>query len=141
MLRCFGANWSRSASVAIRQRSAPGPRAAGRWQDQDSPDRCVRHGGYPSGARATAAAKDLRRVLRRKSSESPKAALAAAERTSLAGFASGLRRDADAVQAALELPWTTSPVEGQINRLKLIERTIYGRAGFALLRARVLHAA
>ena len=80
-------------------------------------------------------------MLRRKSSESLEAALAVAERTALAGFASGLRRDADAVQAALELPWTTSPVEGQINRLKLIKRTMYGRAGFALLRARVLHAA
>jgi transposase len=69
------------------------------------------------------------------------AALVAAEHTALAGFISGLRHDADAVQAALDLPWTTSPVEGQINRLKMIKRTMYGRAGFALLRARVLHAA
>jgi hypothetical protein len=42
------------------------------------------------------------------------------------------------VQAALDLPWTTSPVEGQINRLKMIKRTMYGRAGFDLLRARIL---
>lgn len=46
-----------------------------------------------------------------------------------------------ALQAALELPWTTSPVEGQINRLKMIKRTMYGRAGFNLLRQRVLEAA
>ena len=46
-----------------------------------------------------------------------------------------------AVQAALELPWTTSPVEGQISRLKMLKRTMYGRAGFPLLRQRVLHAA
>jgi transposase len=39
------------------------------------------------------------------------------------------------------LPWTTSPVEGQINRIKLLKRTMYGRAGFALLRERVLYAA
>jgi transposase len=45
------------------------------------------------------------------------------------------------VRAALDLPWTTSPVEGQINRLKVIKRTMYGRAGFPLLRARVLQAA
>jgi transposase len=43
------------------------------------------------------------------------------------------------VQAALDLPWTTSPAEGQINRIKMIKRTMYGRAGFQLLRARVLH--
>jgi transposase len=95
----------------------------------------------PDLAEAVAAAKNLRRVLRREGGEGLEAALAAAERTSLAGFVSGLRRDADAVQAALDLPWTTSPVEGQINRLKMIKRTMYGRAGFELLRARVLHAA
>lgn len=95
----------------------------------------------PDLAAAVAAAKALRRVLRRESGEGLEAALAAAERTSLVSFAASLRRDADAVKAALELPWTTSPVEGQINRLKMIKRTMYGRAGFALLRARVLHAA
>ena len=67
--------------------------------------------------------------------------LAAADGTLLARFAEGLRRDFNAVNAALALPWTTSPVEGQINRLKMIKRTMYGRAGFELLRARVLHAA
>lgn len=57
--------------------------------------------------------------------------------TLLEGFATGLHRDLAAVQAELDLPWTTSPAEGQINRLKMIKRTI-GRAGFALLRTRVL---
>ncbi|MFK4048045.1 hypothetical protein ACI2KH_24255 [Roseomonas mucosa] len=51
-----------------------------------------------------------------------------------------LRKDIAAVRAALDLTWTTSPVEGQINRLKTIKRTMYGRAGFDLLRARLLHA-
>ena len=53
----------------------------------------------------------------------------------------GLGPDLGAVQAALDLPWTTSPAEGQINRLTMIKRTLYGRAGFDPLRARVLHAA
>ena len=44
-------------------------------------------------------------------------------------------------RATLDLPWTTSPAEGQINRLKMLKRTMYGRAGFPLLRARVLNAA
>jgi hypothetical protein len=43
--------------------------------------------------------------------------------------------------AVLSLPWSTSPVEGQINRLKTIKRQMYGRAGFDLLRRRILAAA
>lgn len=67
--------------------------------------------------------------------------LAATARTPLEGFASGLRKDLAAVRAALETPWSTGPVEGRINRLKTIKRTMYGRAGFELLRSRTLHAA
>jgi transposase len=55
-------------------------------------------------------------------------------------FAEGLARDQAAVQAALEEPWSNGPVEGHINRLKTIKRQMYGRAGLALLRARVRHA-
>ena len=45
-----------------------------------------------------------------------------------------------AAQAALALPWSNGQVEGQVNRLKLIKRQMYGRAGFDLLRLRVLAA-
>ena len=58
----------------------------------------------------------------------------------LSGLAEGLRRDRAAVEAALTLPWSTSPVEGQINRVKTLKRTMYGRAKLDLLRARVLAA-
>jgi transposase len=95
----------------------------------------------PDLAAALAVAKRLHRVLRRDASESLADVLAAAEGTSLAHFAAQLQRDAEAVQAALELPWTTSPAEGQISRIKMLKRTMYGRAGFDLLRARVLYAA
>ena len=64
-----------------------------------------------------------------------------AETTPLARFAAGLRRAIEAVRGAIETPWSTSPVEGQIGRLKMLKRTMYGRAGFALLRQRVLNAA
>lgn len=67
--------------------------------------------------------------------------LAATAGTPLESFAQSLEKDLAAVQAALDTPWSTSPVEGQISRLKMIKRTMYGRAGFALLRSRVLHAA
>lgn len=53
-------------------------------------------------------------------------------------FAAGLRADAAAVSAALTGPWSTGPVEGQVNRPKAIKRGMYGRASLTLLRARVL---
>jgi transposase len=56
----------------------------------------------------------------------------------LGSFATGLQRDLAAVTAGLSLPWSNGQVEGQINRLKLIKRTMYGRASFDLLRKRVL---
>jgi len=39
---------------------------------------------------------------------------------------------------AISAPWSNGPLEGHINRLKMIKRQMYGRAGFALLKARVL---
>jgi len=56
-------------------------------------------------------------------------------------FAAGLETDRAAVQAGLTLPWSNGQVEGQIHRLKLVKRTMYGRAGFDLLRRRVMRAA
>ena len=53
-------------------------------------------------------------------------------------FAYGLQKDISAIAAAVETSWSTGQVEGQINRLKTIKRQMYGRAGFELLRARVL---
>jgi transposase len=56
-------------------------------------------------------------------------------------FAEGIRRDEAAVHAAVTEDWSNGPVEGHVNRLKTIKRQMYGRAGFVLLRARVLDAA
>src|SRR5215218_7675856 len=56
-------------------------------------------------------------------------------------FAMGLKREQSAVEAALMLPYSNGQTEGQINRLKLIKRSMYGRASFDLLRQRVLGAA
>lgn len=95
----------------------------------------------PGLAEAAAIAKRLSLLLRRKSKEALSQVLEDAANTPLAEFASGLKRDSAAVQAALDTPWTTSPAEGQINRIKTIKRSMYGCAGFQLLRARVLHAA
>jgi transposase len=54
-------------------------------------------------------------------------------------FLSGIQRDKDAVLAGLTLPWSNGLTEGHVNRLKLIKRSMYGRAKFDLLRLRVLH--
>jgi transposase len=56
----------------------------------------------------------------------------------LQSFVVGLERDKAAVAAALSLPISNGQVEGQVTRLKLIKRSMYGRANFDLLRERVL---
>lgn len=55
-------------------------------------------------------------------------------------FANGLQRDKAAVLAGLTLIHSNGQTEGQVTRIKLIKRMMFGRAGFPLLRQRVLHA-
>jgi transposase len=55
-------------------------------------------------------------------------------------FARGVTVDLSAVKAALSYEWSQGQVEGQVHRLKMIKRQMYGRAKLDLLRARVLHA-
>ena len=55
-------------------------------------------------------------------------------------FARGLREDYAAVKSGVTLPWSTSPVEGHINRLKMVKRQMFGRARLDLLRRRFLRA-
>jgi transposase len=59
----------------------------------------------------------------------------------LRDFAQGLRRDGAAVHAAIALPWSNGQTEGQVNRLKMLKRQMYGRASLGLLRQRLLYAA
>jgi hypothetical protein len=44
----------------------------------------------------------------------------------------------DAVRAAIVLPWSNGQIEGQIHRLKLLKRQMYGRANLDLLRIRLI---
>jgi transposase len=57
------------------------------------------------------------------------------------GFVDGIRRDEAAVQNAVTETWSNGPVEGHVNRLKMIKRHMYGRAGFRLLKARTMNVA
>jgi transposase len=70
--------------------------------------------------------------------------LGEAQASNLAPFmalANGIMADRSAVEAALMLPRSNGPVEGQVHRVKLLKRQGYGRAKLDLLRRRVLAAA
>jgi len=56
----------------------------------------------------------------------------------IASFAKGLEQDLDAVTSGLTMTWSSGPVEGRVNHIKMIKRQMFGRAGLPLLRKRVL---
>lgn len=56
----------------------------------------------------------------------------------LVSFVQGIRRDADAVEAALRFEWSQGQTEGRVNKLKFVKRSMYGRGNFDLLRQRLL---
>lgn len=58
----------------------------------------------------------------------------------VASFARGAARDEAAVRAALTLPWSNGQTEGQITKLKLVKRQMYGRSKVDLLQARLIRA-
>jgi transposase len=59
----------------------------------------------------------------------------------LSRFAHSLLKDKEAVVAGLTLPYSNGPVEAQVQKLKLVKRSMFGRAKLPLLRQRLLHAA
>jgi len=96
----------------------------------------------PDLAQAGSLARDFGSLVRRHQEERLSAWVSAASESGVSEmnhFAVGLSQDEDAVRAALSESWSNGPVEGQVNRLKFIKRSMYGRGSFALLRARVLH--
>ena len=58
----------------------------------------------------------------------------------VASFGKGVEKDEAAVRAAIVLPWSNGQTEGQITRLKLVKRQMYGRAKIDLLQARLIGA-
>jgi transposase len=57
----------------------------------------------------------------------------------LVNLAKGMRKDLAAVKAAMSSIWSNGQTEGQVNRLKLLKRQMYGRAKLDLLSLRFLH--
>jgi transposase len=81
------------------------------------------------------------RILTQREGERTEEWIAAVRADDLPGlhsFANGLERDLDAVVAGLSTPWNSGVVEGHVNRIKMLKRQMFGRAGFELLRKRVL---
>jgi transposase len=66
--------------------------------------------------------------------------VAKSDLSELQSFAVGVEKDKDAVKAGLTWPVNNGQTEGQVTKLKLIKRSMYGKAGVPLLRQRVLHA-
>lgn len=95
----------------------------------------------PEVAELARLGKEFFRIIRSRDIKGWPEWLEAARHSALRRFASGLVRDQHAVRAALTLPWSNGQVEGQVHRLKLIKRQMYGRASFDLLRLRVLQRA
>ena len=137
-------------------RPVPPPRPSARrvaWLlQQDAADRSVEQQALvralcqrcPAIQAATELAQEFHRLLRERRADQLEAWMTRAQAPGapleLTAFAASLRQDHPAVEAGLRLPWSSGQVEGQINRLKLLKRQMYGRAGFALLRQRVLRA-
>jgi transposase len=81
-------------------------------------------------------------MVRERTGEQLDAWLAAVQASHLEAFESfvtGVQQDKDAVLAGLTLEWSNGPLEGNVNRLKLIKRSMYGRAEIDLLKLRVLY--
>lgn len=84
---------------------------------------------------------EFTRLLRERDAKAWPVWQKSAANTPLASFVRQLNRDEAAVQAALKQPWSNGQTEGQVHRLKLIKRQMFGRAKFDLLKSRVLYQA
>jgi excisionase family DNA binding protein len=97
---------------------------------------------HPHIERAYQLVETFLHMVRERTGEQLDAWLGAVQASHLEAFASfvtGVQQDKDAVLAGLTLPWSNGLLEGHVNRLKLIKRSMYGRAEVDLLKLRVLH--
>ena len=97
--------------------------------------------GMPTLVEAREIIADFHSMIRTKSVIELPAWLERASRGLVASFANGVRKDEAAVRAAINSPWSNGQTEGQITKLKLIKRQMYGRAKLDLLQARLIGAA
>jgi transposase len=93
----------------------------------------------PEIATCASVAREFVRIIRERDAVGWKKWKQDAKTSMLASFAKHLCHDEAALMAALHYPWSNGPVEGHVHRLKLIKRSMYGRAKFDLLRLRVVN--
>lgn len=99
--------------------------------------------GHPALAEAITLAHDFVTLLRTRQPHLLDGWLREAAASSLPAFrrlAKSFRRDYVAVKAGVTFAWSMGPVEGHINRLKMLKRQMFGRAALDLLELRLLHA-
>jgi transposase len=109
-----------------------------RSQEQQLVQRLVQHSQL---AATITLAQDFAQLVRQRQSEQFDRWLERAEQSQIAPFerfARSLKEDYDAVKAGVTLETSNGQVEGQINRLKMLKRQMYGRAGLDLLERRFL---
>ena len=97
------------------------------------------HAQHADVAEAIDLAQDFAQLVRQRQPQALDPWLARAAKSAVGAFqrfAKGLRDDYDAIKAGVTLPWSNGPVEGQITRLKLLKRQMFGRASLALLERR-----
>lgn len=97
--------------------------------------------GVPVLVEARELVAEFQAMVRSMRPESLSAWLDRAARSALASLARGVAKDEAAVRAAMTLPWSNGQTEGQITRLKLVKRQMYGCGKLDLLQARLLGAA
>jgi len=130
----------------------PSPRQIRWWMLQEPDRRPTEQRAYlarllqdcPTLHAASELAREFGRLIRQRDVAAFDPWLAQAERGGIAEFrscAKSLRQDYAAVAAALREPYSNGPTEGNVTRLKLLKRQMYGRAKPDLLRQRVLHRA
>lgn len=83
---------------------------------------------------------DFQSMIRAKTARKLDGWLETAKNSLVGSFAGGVEKDIDAVRNAIISPWSNGQTEGQITRLKLIKRQMYGRAKLDLLQARLIGA-
>ena len=79
-------------------------------------------------------------MIRKKITDDLEPWIICASKSLVASFANGILRDHAAVRSAITEPWSNGQTEGQITKLKLVKRQMYGRGKLDLLQARMLGA-
>ena len=97
--------------------------------------------GVPALVEAREIIACFHQMLRRKGEGALVPWIDRARKTLVASFANGVAKDEPAVRAAIKSPWSNGQAEGQITKLKLVKRQMYGRAKIDLLQARLIGAA